>query len=659
MKRLSIACLLLPCAMALQAGDAMVPATEEITEEIVVTGTRTAQLMLDSPVRVDVLNRQQLEQLHARELTEAVTTVPGINVRQVVGKDGQEAWLQGISANRVLVLVDGEPVSASTGSAVDLSQVSVGDIERVEIVKGATSVLYGSAAMGGVINIITAGLRPGLHYKLSADAGSYGGQNPSANVWDASRRRLNAAVSVGGEHWQTVFSLNGRFSDGFQQDPDAWPQQGADGHKINGEWQLAYRPDPNSRYRLRYEVYDQEQHTRLLGFTPPAQWNRLDKYDNAERHHLALGGEWQVGQNDWRLNAFVEQYRNESLPQGTFVREADFDTGKISSQWNSQLHAAHLLTLGIELFSEQLAQRKIEQDGTVVDELDGCSRASRDSVELYLQDDMQLGQWNVLPGLRWQHDSGFGQQLTPKINAYRPLWQAGEQALSLRIGAGRGYRVPNLKERCYVFDHSHLGYRIIGNEDLQPEFSDSYQLAWIYRLGRRHDVELGLFHNRLKDLIEYPLAGTDNGIAIYQYNNIERALTEGLELNWQYRPGSRLRWQNGYTWLRAIDKTSGERLAQRPRHQFKSVLDARLAAGLQMTLVGRWQSDEYNGSDAADSPAWGSLDVRLNQRLAGFLTLYAGINNLNNVQRDFSDQYDNRPVEGRLVYIGFTLERQE
>ena len=122
-----------------------------VVEEMVVTGTRTRQSQQQSPVKVDVVTQESISRRHASDAAEAVEMVSGINIRDIHGKDGSEAWIQGISANRVLVMVDGEPVSASTGSSVDLPQLSGSDIRQVEIVKGATSAQYGSAAIGGAI----------------------------------------------------------------------------------------------------------------------------------------------------------------------------------------------------------------------------------------------------------------------------------------------------------------------------------------------------------------------------------------------------------------------------------------------------------------------------------------------------------------------------
>lgn len=129
-------------------------------------------------MRTEVVSRKEIEKTHARDLKEALEDVPGLLLKPIHGKSGFEAWLQGFSADRVLVVLDGEPITPNTGSAVDLSQIGTADIE---IVKGATSTLYGSNAMGGVINVITRKpVRP-LAYSLTVDGGSYGDKNLSGD----------------------------------------------------------------------------------------------------------------------------------------------------------------------------------------------------------------------------------------------------------------------------------------------------------------------------------------------------------------------------------------------------------------------------------------------------------------------------------------------
>jgi len=136
--------------------------------EVVITGTRTEKPVLEAPVRTEVVGRQEIEKTHARDLKEALEDVPGLLIRPNQ-KSGFVAWLQGLDSDRVLVVIDGEPISPSTGSSVDLSQIGTALIERIEIVKGATSALY-----GGGINIITRKPAQPLSYQLNLDKGING-----------------------------------------------------------------------------------------------------------------------------------------------------------------------------------------------------------------------------------------------------------------------------------------------------------------------------------------------------------------------------------------------------------------------------------------------------------------------------------------------------
>ena len=122
---------------------------QSVGDTVVVTGTRTERLLRESPVYTEVITSEQIEKRHARDLKEALQYLPGIQLREIHGKSGYEVWIQGLNADRVLVLIDGLPVSPTTGSSVDVTQLSLLDVARVEVVKGATSAQYGSAAMGG------------------------------------------------------------------------------------------------------------------------------------------------------------------------------------------------------------------------------------------------------------------------------------------------------------------------------------------------------------------------------------------------------------------------------------------------------------------------------------------------------------------------------
>lgn len=628
-------------------------------EEIVITGTRTEKTVIDNPVRVEVISAETIERQHALELSAAIDTIPGLSVRPIRGKEGQEAWMQGISANRVLVLVDGEEVSASTGSSVDLSQVSTADVARIEVVKGATSVLYGSAAMGGVINVITQEPDMGLHYKLSADLGSYGSQNSSENSRQPANQRLNSQVQYKNDQWFASAGVNARFSGGYSVDPEQWNQQGANGHKINSRIALRYTPTDSTYYQLSHELYDQKQNTRITIPSVPYP-SEQNKEDNAKRNHTAAKGFWAFDSSELTLSAYNENYTNESKPIEELLRNAEFSSKKVSAIWNIYDLPLQTLTLGSDFFSESLDQYKQEAGEIVEHELQGNGNAKRDSFEFYIQDEIELNTLALLPGIRWQKDSDFSEQVTPKINLRWDLVEQDDFNIFLRGGVGKGYRVPNLKERYYIFDHSHLFYIVMGNPDLEPESSTSYQMGLVISDRSHYQVDVNLFQNDLDDLIEYTFDYEQAGVSVYQYNNIEKAQTKGLELNGSYSFNDNLRIKAGYVYMLTEDKNTGLRLKDRPENQFKTSLDYNTPFGLDISLIGSWQDEEVdiraNKGITVKSPSWSKFDLKLNQEITHALSLYGGINNFTNTQRNFYADYDNRPVEGRLVYLGFKFQ---
>lgn len=621
------------------------------TEELVVTGTRTQQLASDSTVKVESISQGQLKKQHALDLNEGLKTIPGILLKDIRGKEGSQAWIQGISGNRVLVVIDGEPVTPSTGSTVDLTQISVSDIKKVEIIKGATSVLYGSQAMGGVINVITAKPEMGLHGSIQADGGSYGEQNPSGEKTDISRKRVHGKLGFANNWFYAQGDINARFSDGFQKDYTAWSQQGADGHKINGSFLLGFTPTENTEYSIRHEVYDQEQHTRL---TTPAgnKLVYLNKQDDATRVRTTVKGQWFYESGDFWISAFTEDYENISMPQSdVFTRRFETPSNKVAMQWNHDISDNNTLTLGSSYFEESLTETKTTtQTGITVDELGG--KKTRDNIDIYLQDDWQLGAFKITPGVRWQDDSDFGGETTFALNTKLDF----TEHLYLRAGFGQGYRVPNLKERYFIFDHSHLGYKVLGNPDLQPESSDSYQLGLTWQALDTLQLSAGLFRNELDNLIVEDYSYNESPtVIVYQYQNIAKALTQGAEfsVNWQSLSGFGL--NSSYTYLEATDENTGERLKDRPKHQVKNRLSFENSHGLNLGLIYIWQSDEVDVSQNQESPAWGQWDIKATQTLAEHYSIYGGIDNITNEQRIFNGSYDNRPVAGRLVYLGFGI----
>ncbi|MEW5823199.1 MAG: TonB-dependent receptor [Pseudomonadota bacterium] len=630
-------------------------------DEYVVTGTRDARRLLDSPVRTEILSRKTLDRLQARSLQDALRFVPGLLLRDIHGKSGQEVWMQGLDGNRVLVLIDGEPVPASTGSAVDLSQIGLADVERIEIVKGALSALYGSAAMGGVINVITRRGDKPLDYRLLADVGYY----DEASDTPAQQRHAGGHLNMKQGALGLGLAFDVRDSDGFDLTPGTWSTQGDKGPKLNLDGRLRWQATPTLDFSFTPGYYSERLEKRFSTQAPGVGEIRQIKGEDAQRTQLRLDSNWRPGEGR-ALRAVLSQ---ETFTDTTWQdalgtaeqdqsRRAEIGLTRGELSYSQPLGAHQQLSAGLVALNETLTQVQTRYESgayKTIDEVGG--KVSRDSVEAFVLDSLLLfdERLEILPGLRHQEDSGFGGKTTPKINVlYSPHMPEGYD-LRLRAGVGQGYRVPNLKERHYIFDHSALGYIVRGNPDLRPEKSMSVQFGGeIVSHAHGLRLDLNLYHNDIDDLIATLDAGVEEGVRVFEYANIARARTQGLETVLEITPEGRLSYELGYTFLRAIDRDTGLDLIQRPRHQLKAGLHLDLPeVRSRLGLYAQWQSHEY--ADAANtqrSPAWLRTDLRLDTRLTRELTAYLGVDNIGNDHRDVADTADYRPLSPRLIYIG-------
>lgn len=631
-------------------------------DELVVTGTRSERTVLDTPVRTEVVTAEELKRTHARSLKEALENVSGIQLRQIHGKPGYEVWMQGIDADRVLVLVDGLPVTATTGSAVDLSQMSVLDIERIEVVKGAVSAQYGSSGMGGVVNVITRKTRPGVRGSITADAGTYGDQNPSAENWDAARYSGRASVEAGSEHWGIRLSGSSQHSDGVDPQPETWARPGDEYDRNDASVRLQWHPDAANRVALTGSVFDESSESRYSSQVASNSVSQM-KTEEVQRWRTQLSGEHDLNagtRGGWALlHESLSDDTEKRTVNGRFdSRSADITLSQASANVQTSVGQNHLLQAGVDIRRETLEQFK---DG--VSELSANDDFSREGYEIWLQDAWMLtDNIELVPGLRAQRDSDFGNHYAPKVNA---RWELGSLAgldQVIRAGVGSGYRVPNLKERHFRFDHSSQGYIVQGNPALEPESSISYQLGWAGYYDKLAWVEVHGFYNDIKDLIQTgkDQQATDlrgDGIQVFRYANLDKARTYGVEAGAGWQPANNWSLSAGYTWTQTEDRNTGDDLNRRPEHQAQLSVDGPLGiANFAWSLRLRHQSSEFvDAATGSKSPAYTTADLKLNYQVVPKLRLFAGVDNLADVQRDFADQDDFRPVAGRFLYTGLTL----
>lgn len=630
-------------------------------DTLVVTGTRTERALKDVPVRTELITAADVRRLHARDLNEALQYVPGLQLRPIHGKTGYGAWMQGIDANRVLILVDGNPVSASTGSAVDTTQIAVTDIEQIEIIKGAVSALYGTSAMGGVINIVTR--QPTRPFSASAtlSGGSWGDQN--AKDFPLAQRHAKGQFAINQPRWS--FSLNGdiRNQDGWKANPDSISTQGYEGSKSNLAAQWQYRFTPDLRLTLSPRIYHEDLLNQLTEFVPGIGNLPVAKKENTTTQHLGARLEQSSSTGlSWSLSGMTETFTGETQQDKPATRPVDQQRNTDITHHLLAFQASYpmgeqQLTFGGQLSEERMDVVQYKRTTTSTERLIEVDQETSSTGEIFAQNSWFVGNHlELLPGFRLHHDREIGSHLSPMINSlfYHTLDQGDR--INVRFGIGKGYRVANLKERFYIFDHSHLGYKVMGNRDLQPESSISTQagIEWLQASGAR--LEFSLFHNLITDLIESDLDSAESAaqnLLIYRYQNFEKARTQGAEWVVFTPLTENLRFDLGYTWMQAEDRLTGLDLPNRPEHQLKLGLswDAPVN-GLELTTKVRYESRQFTDSaNTHTTPAFSVWDIKGNYTLNNHWSWFGGINNLTNIQKNF-EQADNRPEEARFFYMG-------
>ena len=340
----------------------------------------------------------------------------------------------------------------------------------------------------------------------------------------------------------------------------------------------------------------------------------------------------------------ITSARDTSITTALAQAQLDFPAWVLSDKHT------HLLQVGGQVQQDELSQTKNQISELLKDDV------SRNVGEVYLQDDWLIGDnWEVLSGVRYQNDEDFGDHIAPKIAVkYNHLDASGRDHI-FRSSIGGGYRVPNLKERYYVFDHSNLGYKVMGNPELQPETSTSYQVGYQGQLSDTINLSINGFYNEIDDLIQTDEdnATYEGNVAIYKYKNVDSAQTYGgdIGVDWQIHNNAKL--QANYAYIHTHNNVTDTELTYKPNHKAMLALDYRISDKLQLIPRLNYESKQLvTTSDQAYSPSWWTLDSKLNYDANANLTLYAAINNIFDVQRDVKDTSDYRPLDNREWLLG-------
>ena len=563
--RLGLCVALLCLSQTLAAQSVKTDSIMEMLEEVVITATGTQHLLKDVPVQTEVISGKMLQRYGGRSLEDilgGLTSSFAFNE----GDMGSQMQLNGLGNNYILILIDGKRIHGDVGGENDLSLIDPQNIERIEIVKGASSALYGSDAMAGVVNIITKKHDEGILIENTTRYGSY------------NDLRQHNTIGLASGKWRSLTNFQLQHSDGWQNTAteytpsSAAPVTDSRSKTVNKHtsWQVAeqltFTPNKDWEFYASGSIYGKGIY-RPKGKYPKYDVKTFDlKYRNAS---ASAGGRWTTRKGDrvtldvdWNKHAYYHAFTSTTLAEGfdedgTLILDFPYFEGQKALQSDQQRVMAHLkgvfnlpyeqrLTAGVEMKYDYLKAPTSIEGGSADDNTEA----------LYLQDEWTPSRWLQLTGgLRLNRNEGFGWKLTPKISTMLSLGD-----FRLRGSWSQGFKTPTLKEMNYRYIremNSVIMY--LGNKDLKAQTSNFFSLSGEYTTGG-FNITVSGYLNKLDNMIalatvpksmapeEYRAQYGEMLNKVRRYENMEDARTCGIDVSMRYTQGE---WTAGlgYSYL--------------------------------------------------------------------------------------------------------------
>jgi len=637
-----------------------------VLEQIVVTASSVATNVKDAPASISVIGQDQLQQKGAPDITEALRTVPGLNVG--FGSDGTRGIsMRGMGSGYTLILIDGKRVGAGLTTMRhyngDLDWVPVDAIDRIEVVRGPMSTLYGSDALGGVVNIIT---------KKSGD--KWSGSLTTEWIQPESKatgvtKKVSAYVSGPIVPEELTFTAFGNVSKKDASDPtyhdDIQTPSGSKDYDITGR--LTWTPTDTQMFEL-------EVGTGREKYLPYLKPNEADPETTIRRTTASLRhvGEWDFGTST--ITAFFEDTDNKHnvlgekntviLRNSTInVRSYTLD-GKVSMPLDFLFEQN--LTVGTEYRYEEMKDPENLGKFNTVTGTAGSADTSMWTAAIFAEDQIKLTEaLKLTAGLRIDRHEKFGTHASPRIYLNYDV----NDSLTLKAGWAQAFKAPNMRQLNPNWVQTSRGRgcgavggpcEMVGNPDLKPETSNSFELGGIY-VQDNWEAGLTYFYNEIDDKITSARTASlilPGDKKFVQQINIDRARTQGLEGNLSITPHADWTWTNSFTYLiESRNLETGMPLSADPKYSINTELTWQVREDFSVT--GGWafygkQVDYVSTPEtltAQNVSAYNIANVSFKYDPTETFTFRAGVNNIFDKQPKSESNF----VEnGRSYFISLT-----
>lgn len=592
---------------------------QEPPVDIVVTGARVEETRERALSTTEVIRRKEIEQSGARDVAELLETRGGLLIARSFR--GSELQLRGLDSQYTLILVDGERVPGQIDGVTDLSRYGTQNIERVEIVRGPGSALYGSDAIGGVINIITRESKRDFEAQGLASYGTHG--------------VLDFAGSVAGRPVEP-FGLQ-LTADFHHEDATRRAGQTATALSARDQWtagaRAAYELDDNNTLVVRSHYL----RTNFEGVDSGAGGALFDRTQLQEQLLASFQQRMKRGRFRLESHGSYSQFRDQYLldQRGANVLDRYEDNREHLGQLGTLLHAEwseqQRTTLGAEQLFQDLQSARLSRPGHRYRLAAFVQHTWRVFSERHGMHELEIA-----PGVRVDADAQFGTRVSPKLQLrYRVL-----ECLELRASYGRGFRAPTFQEQLLRFENASAGYVVLGNPKLSAENSDGFD-AGVRLWNERFELNVTFFRNDLRNMITYVSRQSTAGGMEFVYDNLTSAWTMGVESSASVRAGEWLSATLSYAYTATWDGENQRKLEGNPPQRAAAylqlthpswgiVLVARGSLSIGRTFyVSDAGLDAMNTAERAVVPKpLTQLSLRAAKEFGRALELFAGVDNL-------------------------------
>lgn len=656
-------------------------------DEVVVTATRTENDVKKVPASTQVITQEDIKRGGATSVRNALSMYANIFQKSKVRGGGHDIIIRGMETKHSLVMVNGRRISNEAdanglGNAMSLDRININDVEKIEIVRGPSSALYGSEAMGGVLNIIT---KPSKEQTLLT--GLEHTSEDTSHWWHADTGRIG----------NFSMTLDARFNKINRSMLDTATESDPYGTAQTYNASLNYYVNDHSYVNAYMDYYSQHLKTdmgtpAMKPITLTTSSGKMSLSGQAmlegtgskafKQKNYGISWNGKTDKNDWQIQAYMSKF-NWSTTSSTKVLGSippagmegmfnyllqkkntyDFNHDEhnmwaIEGRDSLRVNDHHRVTFGAEYVKDKVAGTGLGSNGDGVHSIteNGKTKSSSEktlsSYAAYLQDEIEYGKWFIVPAIRYDHHSAYGSHTSPKIGV---TYNATDH-FRIKANYGDGFKAPSVSQLYYDLDMQ-MGpgnwVHLTGNPNLKPEKSKSWDLGVEAEFGKGYG-SLTYFDNDVDNLIATIPKGKDsNGHNLHRYENVNKARIKGLENTLGYRFNDTLEFKVTSTLLDAKDTSAGKDLTQRARLSqiYQLIYDDHKDTGWSAVL---WNQLDYK---FVTGKAWeGGESVKKSYSLTNF-SLTRKVNKdtrvYGSVQNIFDKKDEDCDLDGRFWSIGW------